>query len=1129
MATTKRSRASSKYGTLRGLVGSVRERAYGVDQQVRTFRAVRGLRDVHGKARGSLPPDSYSAYFEYINNFASEMLRQIPLKGYSNVAALVEMPSLSLHDEISWNVARIKAGAEEINKIVSACGELGELAWNGDKRAFLKASEVSEEFGESIFLIERRIFLHQFFDGLQAQKKYVASVKSSLTGGVAPFLCHYISVRNEPSTSVERFSSDVKARCEKIKDRELAVYLEYRLTRQWQNDEAAIANVLRVEQNNATIDVYETFLCLVNAVRSGRVSVEIDIDGIMDELKDIEDSRLQTGVDDSCARECKGARNLASGNYRSAMRECLQDGCRTVEQVFIASVSRAHASHTGIYRAREHKSLRNLLVSRFADSLRGAERAKSAQSELKKVFLNWYDGALVSVGSRLGSIDIFDSVSMRAAALSVPTKVQETNFLSELARHGDIVRLINDFSISLRGGGEGKLGEDASCIVHASRLANECNVDEAIVALYPLVKSRRKFVSNFANKMAVEVAAANQNVPAFVKALADGAVQHGSISLSPGALAYAADLRWKDVRAYSADIRLPITAHYLHKRNVGKSWGSCLRFSIDDFLRLHGIDKPSQIDLNSNGSDLVKYFWGTVCEQNVVDMIRTIDGVRCLRLEMREILSALRAIDPQCSEYYDSEIVSITHSLMVEDGKKIVDQSRIYVDEDALRDLLRLELAEPFSRYRALAPATADDTREFDEVLRRVAKGDLGSGDLTYPKSEADQLLVEMITLSCNRFLFDAKHGLDSYLSKRIRHGSIVGHLRGAIEQHEIIFQALSAGLPYDQPDGWQDQYADVSTDDQREIVKAMCEFSERIDAELLYTKNNVVQIRTADKTSGLLGINLGGAEYHTIRSFVRRDLTFEGFLTSMFAAFWGLLNPSLDAVKLHLRERTAQTISEEFSRVRSTVVSKRLKHPELTTLLSRLDQACRDVLAEVESVAQWFEKSGLEHANRRYKLQDAFTIGIESSKAAYKNSKVRIVELVVPDFDITMADVPVLADVLLVVLGNVHTKSGVSEGARVSISTAIIESKGVLSISIKSQIASDIKHVNEARVASIREEIREGRIEQSLRREGESGLKKLAAIVGQSENGNLEFGFASGSEFFVNVELSLILQGGAK
>lgn len=1123
MTQAKHARAASKYSTFRGLFGSVRERAFGVDHTVRTYRAVRGLRDVHGRARSSLPASAYDVYFSHINAFASEMLRQVPLKGYSNVAALVEMPFLPIEDELLWNVARIKAGSCEVNAVLGKAQHVSENVWEGNcQRAFGLMDEIAEEYGESLWLIEKRIFLHQFDGGLRAQKNYVAHVKALLKGGVAPFLAHHISVRNEPSTSVARFVSDVKNRCQRIKDKELAAYLEYRLTRQWPGDESSIANILRVEQNNATIDVYETFLSLVSAVRAGSLTLSIDIEDFASKLIDIKDPRLHPALASSRANGGSTVvKDFVAGNYRQVVRANAIVRPVRVENVLLAAFCRAQYQPLKQYAGRLHKSLLNFSVCRLSEGFRGGQEALRAVAEFEKLALNFHDGSIADALSRLTKVDVFDEMAVRKAVSSTPAYLRLGTFFARIASNGDIVAAVRDLVDEGVLPVSGHLGSDMTKLVAACRAASSVDVTPAINALDPLCSDGRDSISNFAYLMGIELAAQRRDVKVFLKLLAGAVVRFSSIVLTPRAMAFAGELRWNDVKQCTSDLRVAVASHYLLRTGGGKSWGSILRFSIDAFLAAEGIGLPSEVDRERHGAEIVKYFWRVVCEPKVVDMIRSIDGVRALRVEMRAIFSELRSIDSINIEYYDSEIVLITHSLMIEDGRKIVDQSRIYVDEASIREGLKADLAEPFSRYRALAPSTANDAKEFDEAIRRVAKGDASSGGLTFPTSEADQLLIDMIGQSCNRFLFDPAHGLDSYLSKRIRHGSIVGHLRGAIEQHRVIFP--SQGEVYTPPSGWLGEFADVEKCDQQEIVASMAEFSRRVDAELLFTKNHVVQIRTAEKKNGLLGVNLSPPEYHAIRSIVRIDLSYEGFLSSMFATFWGLLNPSLDAVKRHLRERTALSLSTEFSKARSSVSARRTKCPQLAQLSAGLEQAGRDVLAELESVAQWFERSGSHAATRAYKLSDAISIGVESSKAAYKGALIDITEQRVEDFTISVVDIPVLADVLLVTLGNVYTKSGASGTPWVRIATAVDSETGVLVINVNSEVGDGVYAATAPKVECIREDIRDGRIEQSLRKEGESGLKKLAATVRQSQNGSLNFGFVSENEFFVEVKLSLV------
>ncbi len=61
-------------------------------------------------------------------------------------------------------------------------------------------------------------------------------------------------------------------------------------------------------------------------------------------------------------------------------------------------------------------------------------------------------------------------------------------------------------------------------------------------------------------------------------------------------------------------------------------------------------------------------------------------------------------------------------------------------------------------------------------------------------------------------------------------------------------------------------------------------------------------------------------------------------------------------------------------------------------------------------------------------------------------------------------------------------------------------------------------------KVQQIRKEIMEGSFKEGLKREGKSGLKKIAAIVLRPKNGgNIEFNF-QGLKFHFKVEMPLII-----
>jgi hypothetical protein len=75
------------------------------------------------------------------------------------------------------------------------------------------------------------------------------------------------------------------------------------------------------------------------------------------------------------------------------------------------------------------------------------------------------------------------------------------------------------------------------------------------------------------------------------------------------------------------------------------------------------------------------------------------------------------------------------------------------------------------------------------------------------PSSEADEILIRMISLLQERFLFDSSHGLDSYLSQRIRHGSIQNYLRNPVEEAQLVTQKDSQTGKYQANNYWLERF----------------------------------------------------------------------------------------------------------------------------------------------------------------------------------------------------------------------------------------------------------------------------------------------------------------------------------
>ena len=128
----------------------------------------------------------------------------------------------------------------------------------------------------------------------------------------------------------------------------------------------------------------------------------------------------------------------------------------------------------------------------------------------------------------------------------------------------------------------------------------------------------------------------------------------------------------------------------------------------------------------------------------------------------------------------------ITKVLNIQDGLEDVDRSRVDADLPKLGRWAETELRESFERYVALLRASVmtEDTGEFDKVLKDFAAGKATLDRFAnYPMDEAGQLLLDIYNSIAEKYLHDADIGLDAYLSMRIRHGSLAGHIRGPLEE----------------------------------------------------------------------------------------------------------------------------------------------------------------------------------------------------------------------------------------------------------------------------------------------------------------------------------------------------------
>jgi hypothetical protein len=546
------------------------------------------------------------------------------------------------------------------------------------------------------------------------------------------------------------------------------------------------------------------------------------------------------------------------------------------------------------------------------------------------------------------------------------------------------------------------------------------------------------------------------------------------------------------------------------------------RFALETLLSKFDISKPSELRNVETGwphSHLV-FFLSRVCTAAMLDMLPVIRSTREVLEERRDICGYLATVDRENSEAHAQEVLGISRELTVLDGLRTIDGSRVHVDTESLSRRLKIDLAESFQRYVALLKNTDETVEGLSTILKDVGRRDHTPDYLlAMPVSEPDELLVSMIVRSRERFLFDVPHGLDSYLSKRIRHGSIVGVLRAPAEREGVIAKRNLNGS-YRPSGTWADTVADGAL--RSALTAAIVGASKAIDAHLLRIKDTLLHVRSESKPHGLFEAPLTTPSYLIIRSFASADASLESFVDTMFKSLWGMLGPSLAHAQGLLRRDSVAFVSEQFQSLRAKA-SRILKNPEDRAAFdAAVVKASVGVQAALVTAASWFEPA--EPVSRSYSLEEVVAIALESVRATTANFSPDLELTSNSTFSFSDLALPLVCDVFYIAFGNIAAHGDKDGEQTIRIAVNRDQEARFLTFAIENEMSiseAELARMTE-KLETIRGEIAASQGEARARSEGGSGLHKLASIVAQVEGDSMSF-LCSKDRFILQLRLGCI------
>ncbi len=1122
------------------------------DVSVRAFAFRTGMDKALLEARGRLSTSGITAFFKKVQPLiAHEAVRfsGVPI-GFVHLQRLHIAPEKSLKFELNWAAERMQISADSINVFLRGRSEIEQLILHGNfELAEHAVNQLEAVHGSSLWSTALRIAIAQERLGDDGQKQLAAAIRKRFPRGVLPFLVRNWSQRAERSVPIGWYLENASQRLGALVDGDVKIYLSHKILGEWPASQKSIATILRIEQNHHLFDIYETLVSALQhlAVSSDNRSLRAQVTSSIERMRTIEDFRLfklathmgifswphqavsaSTHVTDLLAIGATRAAYIAE--RRSSKKELRSGFTCLVRSLILSSAKRPRLAPSQMIGLESRISLGLIAQAdpfRFADDvdvdsakkigyiysmlpsgsaarlMHAALNASSADNHftlLRLAALNFEHQSLIDVAVNSGLKSVCESYLTR-----VPASVTRT--------------LAEKFGGEPCESDEGHLEPSISSYAAACAAHQASNFDYVETKIASALQSRSILISNASATLALSAYGANGSLAPAARLISTELAIKGRSPDSLPIKSVLDQLNWADVATYASDIAMSNAFAALSDIEPTDKTRTIRTFALQAVLKDLGVERPSKVrDIakSSRTAEFV-YFLYRACSTDVLDMISSLTSSRAVLEERREIYSALVELDPAGAEEYRYQVLTISKEIRISQGQQTIDASRVHVDIAALRPILRRDLTETYSRYVQLIREEAP-SEGLDEILRGMAKPDsLAKQLLSSSDSESDILLILMMRQACERYLFSVPHGLDSYLSKRVRHGSIIGHLRAPVEVEGLITQQTSDGS-YKSNAKWGDVMN--AANDAEALEQAFHGFAKSLDHYLLRLKDVLLHVRSDERPLGIFDIKFHPVQYKLIRAVASKDQTIETFLDTVFAILRGLLNVSLQTAHNYIKTDASRRVDELFNHLRIEILSSVAPGSDRQILIGALNRASSGAQAAVTSSANWFVPVEIE--NVKFSMDVAFEIAMNSVRS------------ITPDFDpevdfqdetglqFTVQQLPVVQDVLFDVIGNVAKHSNLSM-PRVSIETSYDSEREILRFRIANEIAEDRDIASlRAKLDDMRPHLRNQAYLARARTEGKSGIAKLASTVFQSELGALDFHVNERTEFVLELALSV-------
>lgn len=1072
---------------------------------------------------------------------------------------------IDLPDEIIWTALILQQRSSALNRFNEISGNISNSVLNGNNTQALEhLDEMDRSLGFSLWSIETRLALLQIAHGQTEQRRHSEEIIEIAGRSFAAFVAHHVSRRNQDDVRLHRFCSRFRRQMQSWDlTEDLRDYISYRVMGEAPSAHDSLGHLLRHDQTSSTIDLYETFLFVIRRSislfrsQSGPSTMSSALAYSLDIIRDIKDSRTAK------MRMLLHIAHPADAKHPPTDRATSESyWAGTYDQTDAlarAAILRSTADTSAlIYAARSRALLGQVqnietppsdaLLSQLAMVFGRTDSSERAHAELTRFCLNFrclpsapaiQAAVEIEVRRTIGSeqelretklltsgvLDPLDAHGLaadtRAAVLHAATEAGATDDQVEFAR-----LLSGEVSPSDASHLAARLAPERRAALFAESHLARGEHDEALVYARELLQSTNPALRAEGGRLEVESRLHQGDIEAAMDRIASLCVTNDSMRFALPLHRLYFNRRFKTFKPFLANLSTLITFDLRYRQTEHMDDRTHLRWACDEFFVKRGYVRPSDIaaDVSLFPKDQLVYFLRRICVPSILEACRSLPTSRSTEEERLNLCSLLVDLDPLNAEVYHEEITTLAAKLLVEEGVRLVDKSRIYVDTAGLTRWAERELRSTYELYLTRRTVSKQSSeKEFEALVRDhiLAKKPLPEHYLRLPSEESDALLIELVETLRREFLLNPEHGLNSFLSMRIRHGSLVNALRGPLEEHLLAATHDATTDKYFPNEQRVAQLGDLDERSKHDTIDMLCSLSEEYDGLINEKIKPCIQIQTAEHKDALIGRPLPPVLLHAIRHDTSYLSDFNAFLELCFQLFRTRLTEELREAQEVIRgiysvnaDNIFQMTFEQIDRLPQVVSVAQLRDSVL--------KAKSDAYGALTKVLGWLKIEDIRSVDNSYTLSQVLDVAVESANRTLRGFHPVVCKTVDGETRMGSSVLGEISDIVFIAWDNAFKHSQlVSPKMDIHLQH---DSDNMLRLRIESEVPPHVRTSASDHVLSeIRQSILDSAYIDHVPQERRSGLRKLKWILSSHAHHEYEFGFTAAGRFFIQLGLSLV------